>query len=143
MAPKPSEAPKDHVIHAFVDESLIGNGQYPSTYILSATMLQSFQIDAARGAMQACKPKGAKKLHWRDENPDFRQRLVQSVLDLDVEHTIVIHSRVGHDSQERQRRLCMARLLQELFDLGVMDVICESRGRADDKRDMDLVAALR
>ena len=129
--------------HAYVDESLIGNGPRPSVYILSAAIIDRTQIDETRQAMAALKPKRARKLHWRDEDPRSQARLVQAVSQLDVGHTIVVRAQIAGERQERQRRLCMERLLPELFKVGVTEVIFESRGAADDKKDMNLVQALR
>lgn len=93
--------------------------------------------------MAELRPKGAKKLHWRDEKPASQELLVQAVKALRLEHTIVVRIEVGDERQERQRRLCMERLLLELHNLGVAEVTFESRGPADDKKDMDLIGALR
>ena len=129
--------------HAYVDESLIGNGPRPSVYILSAAIIAGAQIEQTRQAVAALKPKRAKKLHWRDEDPRSQARLVQAVSQLEVEHTVVVRVEMAGERQERQRRLCMERLLTELFRLGVTEVIFESRGAADDKKDMNLIRALR
>ncbi|CAN3132224.1 hypothetical protein ACNUDN_30320 [Mycobacterium sp. smrl_JER01] len=47
------------------------------------------------------------------------------------------------DHPERQRRLCMERLLPELVAMGVEQAIIESRGRKDDKKDHQTLDNLR
>ena len=63
---------------------------------------------------------------------------------LGVEHFVVVHCAPDIDIRpERQRRLCLGRLVPELAELGVTRVIAESRGRADDRRDAQAVEHLR
>lgn len=97
--------------------------------------------EGARAAMQALLLPG-QKLHWRDD-ASRHALIVEAIAALGVEHFVVNSLRARHRRRpERQRRLCLGRLVPELAELGVTRVIAESRGRADDRRDAQAVEHL-
>jgi hypothetical protein len=50
----------------------------------------------------------------------------------------------GRDERpERRRRKCLEQLIPHLETLSVTDLVLESRGRADNKKDVDMLNALR
>lgn len=83
------------------------------------------------------------KLHWRGESNRRRRRIVRDIAQADIAHLAVV--RTGRDGEraERSRRKCLERLLHELGRRGIQTVVLESRGRADDMRDVSMVDALR
>jgi hypothetical protein len=85
-----------------------------------------------------------KKLHWRDEDPKRQDQIVKTIAALQVEHLVVVRSDAHTTAKpERQRRLCMERMLPELVSLGVGTAIVESRGPKDDQRDRKTLQNLR
>ncbi|QTF72087.1 hypothetical protein [Arthrobacter woluwensis] len=127
---------------AFVDESMIAAPE-GATYILAAVVLSSDDLDEARRQMSGLKPKKAKKLHWRDSNGSARLFIAQAISKLPATGCVVIRSQHSGQTQERQRRLCLERLLFELRALEVTGVVVESRGPADDRRDLAMLQMLR
>lgn len=132
---------------AFIDESEplgAGNG---GPYVMVATLPLcdvSGELDALRCVLMGLKPKGATKLHWYDSVGSLRDDTVSAICRMPLMHwAIVIHPEPGARS-ERMRRACIERLLWELDQLEVVTrIVFESRGRADDRRDMNMVQALR
>lgn len=60
-----------------------------------------------------------------------------------VDHLVVVRDGRAGERPERRRRHCLERLSYELAQLTVTEMILESRGPAADKRDRDLLDALR
>ncbi|MBO9706167.1 MAG: hypothetical protein J7474_11765 [Arthrobacter sp.] len=127
---------------AFVDESMLAvpGG---ATYILAAVVLHSDDLDEARRQVARLKPKKSKKLHWRDSNDSARLAIAKAMAKLPATGCVVIRSQHSGQTQERQRRLCLERLLFELRALEVTRVVVESRGPADDRRDLAMLQMLR
>ena len=130
---------------AFVDEATARLGSEPDTYILAAVVCPVALIDDLTDRMLALKPSGARKLHWRDltMKSGLREIAVRSINAVEVDHVVVVRLEASSERLERRRRLCMQRLVAELEIRGVTDMIAESRGRADDQRDVDHFLAMR
>jgi len=127
---------------AWIDESQSNARLDPGTYILSAAIIENAAADVTREIIRRLLLPGQRKLHWRDERR--HDLIVSTIAALDVEHLVVVHSAPGTSTRpERQRRLCLARLLPELAALGVTNAILESRGRKDDQRDIDALNFIR
>lgn len=131
--------------YAWLDESGSNGALDPGTYILSAAICTAESIDVTRAAMRALLlGKGHRKLHWREEGEHRQQLIAATIASLDVEHLVVVRSDAATtDRPERQRRLCVERMLPELVALGVRHAYFESRGRKDDRRDHDTLDYLR
>lgn len=125
------------VFDAWIDESGSHQRVDPGTYILSAVISEAAKAAAAREAMRSLLVgRRHRKLHWRDEDRGRQLTIAATVAKLDVEHLVVVRSRPdSSDHPERQRRLCMERLLPELVALGVGRAVVESRGPKDDRQD--------
>ncbi|GAB3266046.1 hypothetical protein GCM10027456_50000 [Kineosporia babensis] len=91
--------------------------------------------------MQVLLLKGQRKLHWRDEQDKRRLMISETVAALPIEALVVVRHSDPGESMERRRRKCMEHLLQELD--GCDELILESRGPADDRRDRTHLDALR
>lgn len=125
---------------AFVDESESRQDLDPGTYILSAALCDAGTVLQLRDRMEAMRPARGGKLHWKSVPAgQKRTTLVKEVAALGVEHLVVIRLGGVEASSERRRRLCLRRLFHELDALGVTNVVAESRGRADDRRDRNLL----
>jgi hypothetical protein len=130
--------------YAFVDESEPNGTGHGGPYVMVATMPLTADLDDIRQQLRRLKPKSQPKLHWYDSVHDLRSQTISLVSELPLMHWAVIMDPVGLESPERRRRNCMERLFWEVSELkAVEQVIMESRGAADDKRDMEMVASLR
>lgn len=128
---------------AWVDESGSDSRRDPGTYILSAALVADIDEELCRDAMRKLLLRGQRKLHWRDD-ASRHSEITKVVADLAIEHLVVVRSRPEDPGRlERQRRLCLERLVVELAELGVTRVVAESRGRKDDQRDVEAVNNLR
>lgn len=135
--PHPIASALMSVFDAWIDESGSNQRVDPGTYILSAVISEADKAEDARAVMRSLLVgKGHRKLHWRDEDRGRQHTIATTVACLDVEHLVVVRSRPdSSDHPERQRRLCMERLLPELVALGVGRAVVESRGLKDDQQD--------
>ena len=129
---------------AFLDESAPRQDREPGTYLVAAAILAENDQLAAREQMARMKPKGLAKAHWHQQ-PDQRQRseLVAAVAALPATQLVVVRVGTPDMRPERRRRICLERMAFELGQLGVHEAVIESRGAADDARDLDLLQALR
>jgi hypothetical protein len=130
------------VLSAWVDESGSNAAVDPGTYILSAVVAFDHDLDRVRDAMQRIKPKTAKKVHWHDDDDDRHHLVIDTIAALPIEAVVVIRTALG-DRAEHSRRKCLDALLRELHGLGCPQVTLESRGRADDSRDREMLQFLR
>jgi hypothetical protein len=128
---------------AFVDESQSNSARDPDTYILAAAVCDGAVLAATRQSFAGLRLKGQHKLHWRDEGEKRRQEIAATIAAAPLRHLIVVRDGQPGEKPERRRRHCLERLLYELDQLGVGTVTFESRGRKDDKRDRDMLDALR
>lgn len=128
---------------AFADESQSGRALDPCTYMLAAAVCDGPALRTAREAVVALLLKGQHKVHWRDEGGKRRQEIAEAVAALPMQHLVVVRDGRAGERPERRRRHCLERLLHELDQLGVATVTFESRGPKDDKRDRDMLDALR
>lgn len=130
---------KHSQIIAFLDESAISNETGTDTYLLCAVVCNRSQLDDLRQVMQNLQPRGARKLHWHglSRQPARRAHWIAALNTLSL--TSIVVARVGSsdDRPERQRRKCMERLVETLHELGVDEIVAESRGRSDDRRDVE------
>lgn len=131
---------------AFVDESMSNARQDPNTYILAAAIVSDTQVDPAREQMQnlLIHPGPGGKLHWRDELPKHQTKIMDTINALGLGHIVVVRSTPKVvERPERCRRLCLEQLCWHLEQFGVKQMVFESRGKADDRRDRDALDALR
>jgi hypothetical protein len=128
---------------AFVDESQSNSLRDPDTYILAAAVCDCPALTAARQTVTGLRLKGQHKLHWRDEGEKRRLEITETIAAAPLRHLIVVRDGQAGERPERRRRHCLERLLHELDQLGVGTVTFESRGPKDDKRDRDMLDALR
>ncbi|MGL5866961.1 MAG: hypothetical protein ACRCYX_14040 [Dermatophilaceae bacterium] len=130
-------------LRAWVDESGSDRARDPGTYILAAAVGRHDAEPTTRHQMSQLRLPGQVKLHWRDESAKRRQEITRAVAACDVEHLVVVRAGAVDDRPERRRRKCLERLLYELELRTVSDIVLESRGRADDQRDVGMLNALR
>ncbi|MFC6712653.1 hypothetical protein [Branchiibius cervicis] len=86
---------------------------------------------------------GQVKLHWRNESDRRRREIIRAVASYNLAHLVVVRPLEHPERSERQRRKCLQRLVDELERLNVFDIRLESRGRADDRRDVEMLNVLK
>lgn len=131
------------MLRAYLDESASHRSSDPHTYLLAASICSDEHLEAVRAGIGSLLLKGHRKLHWRDESEARRALVASAVSDLPLEHVVVVRTGISGEKDERRRRLCLQQMMFELENLEVRTATFESRGRADDRRDRQMVDVLR
>lgn len=130
--------------YAFVDESEPNGTGHGGAYIMVASLPLADDLDDLRQSLMGLRPGSQKKLHWYESVDSLRAQTIELISTLQFIHWAVVVNPPGGDSPERRRRSCMERLFHEVEGLQAIDrIVMESRGPADDKRDMEMVSILR
>lgn len=127
---------------AWVDESGSNAALDPGVYMLAAAIAEPGALNDLRGAMQALKLPSQAKVHWHGDSPARHLIVTRTLAALPIESIVVVRV-AASDGAERSRRKCLRELLCELHALGCTEVTLESRGPADDRRDMQILDVLR
>jgi hypothetical protein len=114
----------------------------PGTYLLVASVVEEGDRQAVSDALRAARLPGQRKVHWHDEQATRRLDLLERIGLLPVRH-VVVRTVDRHAGSERRRRICLTALLLRLAAMDVADVCFEARQRTQDKRDRQLLDALR
>lgn len=130
-------------LRAWVDESGSDRARDPGSYLLAAALSQIDTESETRDRISSLRLPGQVKLHWRDEDSARRGAITRVVAECDVDHLVVVRTDAALERPERRRRKCLERLLFELELKGLTNVVLESRGPADDRRDIQMLNALR
>lgn len=130
------------MLTAWGDESQSSRTLDPGTYILASAITLDRDLDAMRQAMGKLLSPGAKKVRWHDDRDVRHREVVDRIAGLPVEGFVVVRCVAG-DRAERSRRKCLATMLAELQALGCSALTLESRGRADNQRDMEMARHLK
>ncbi|TJZ94889.1 hypothetical protein FA951_13460 [Dermacoccus nishinomiyaensis] len=138
-----SSTSKPDGVRAWIDESGSDHRLDPGTYILAAAITKIEREDDVRRAMEELRLPGQKKLHWRDESHRRQRHISATVAGLKQAHLVVVRTSDPSDTMKRRRNKCLEHLLVELETRGATQATFESRGPADDRRDLELVQALR
>ncbi len=80
-------------------------------------------------------PQRQPRFHWRAESTQRRVAVAKIVSDLTLPGLVVVTSPIDPRRQERARRVGLTRLLWELEQRQVLDVLFESRQRTADNAD--------
>lgn len=115
----------------------------PHAYILSAVLIRDADCADACHALRAVRIGRESKLHWRDDGDDRHAKVLTVVRSLPITAVVVVRTGTEDERAERRRRKCLERLMLETDSRGCHQLTLESRGPADDKRDRDLLDALR
>lgn len=128
---------------AFVDESAYRRRDGQQVYLLAAALIMPQEFAACSQAMVGLLPRGAPKLHWGKEGGRRQAYIAARIASLDVSHLLVVRSAAHYERLERQRRKCLEQLCCELVERAVVSMVMESRGPADDRRDLQVLQSLR
>lgn len=135
---------EDHFsLHAWIDESLRITDDDQGTYILAAVVCDPSCCAPVRQDLSSLLLRGQQRLHWHDESEERRDKMAVKVASVDMAAIVVVGMPVVKAKQERARRLCMEALLPRLDALGVKQVWLESRTSSLNRRDEQMVLALR
>ncbi|NAS25140.1 hypothetical protein GT755_26085 [Herbidospora sp. NEAU-GS84] len=128
---------------AWGDESGSDARLDPGTYLMAVAVGEAHVVPHVREQMRGLLLRGQRKVHWRDESHDRRLKLVDAIADLPVEGFVVVRVAGEADRPERRRRKCLETLFRELSVLECGELVLESRGPADDRRDREMLEHLR
>jgi len=112
--------------------------------VIAAVVCAAQRVAYLRGAMAMLKPRASRKLHWHDlsQRPLMRQQALDSLNLLPLKIVVAIRVDVAGSRPERLRRMCMESLVMTLDKIGVGKIVAESRGPADDLRDIEHFVAM-
>jgi hypothetical protein len=126
-------------VHAFVDES--ARVAAPGLYVVAGVIIPMDGLADVRSDVRAAVPHRQLRFHWRDEQEMRRREFVKHVAQLDLTSVVVAGSPLTANRQERARRHCLQRLLWELGERGVTEVVLESRDEPLNQRDRQVIEA--
>lgn len=133
------------VRHAWVDESMRlatpANGR--GIYLVAATVADPDLCDRVRDSISHQLVGREPRWHWRTENGRRRTDMGATVAQSPLRHIVVVGAPLDARRQERARRKCMERLYYELHSRGVSRVWVESRDESLNRRDLQMIDALR
>ncbi|WP_068924717.1 hypothetical protein [Planobispora rosea] len=125
---------------AYVDESMrVSAGLCLMAAVLVPPVLAEVYRDVLRGLLLS----NQRRLHWRDEKDRRRVQLIDAIGALRPCGIVIVGTGLDAARQERARRKCMERLLWELGQHHVTDVVFERRGVDLDEGDRAMVVTLR
>ena len=129
---------------AWGDESVRKTGVPSPMYLMGACVCDDTETET-RQRLALLKPKGARKLHWRDMRPSLRGKVVDAMAAMDIDHVIVAAVPMSQwNTAERARRKCLERLLPLLeTEYNVDTLVLERREISQDRNDMRFIDGLR
>jgi len=101
------------------------------------------EVEGAKEAMRKLLLRGQRKVHWKDESDERRDQIVETIVGIDVQHLVVVRNAQQGEPSERRRHKCLERLLPEPEQRSVSRIVMESRGGADNNRDLQFLQDLR
>lgn len=128
---------------AYIDESEVTPRSGEAAYVIAATFIAEADRDDVRERMIRLKPSHLKKLHWYEEPPPRRAKLVAEVAGFEALHQVVVRWCGVDESTERRRRLCLEVLLRELDTAGITQATIEARESKQNQRERLWVNDLR
>ncbi|XVV03613.1 hypothetical protein ACQPW3_40940 [Actinosynnema sp. CA-248983] len=111
-------------VHAFVDES-----RRQETYYLAAALVPPRELAALRTRLRGLRFQGQRELHFKQETPARRRLIASALCRFGVE--VNVYSASCRRGEERARQECLARLIQDLLDLGAARLVLDSREGRD------------
>ncbi|MFC4063245.1 hypothetical protein ACFOWE_33610 [Planomonospora corallina] len=125
---------------AYVDESMRVSA---GLYLMAAVLVPPACAEVYRMALRGLLLRNQRRLHWRDEKDRRRTQLAETVGALGPSGIVIVGTGLDRGRQERARRKCMERLLWELVNRGVGEVVFESRGSHLDNSDRVMIDVMR
>ncbi|MFI9382975.1 DUF3800 domain-containing protein [Kutzneria sp. NPDC052558] len=122
-------------VHAFVDESRRGD-----TYLVVAALVDPRDLKKLRKLLRSLLFPGQQELHFKKETPTRRRIIIAKLVSAGVHTRIYRSSCPGTDEQARQT--CLARLTDDLLDLGAHRLVLDSRDDRDRHDELTIRIAL-
>ncbi|MFI9006941.1 DUF3800 domain-containing protein [Actinosynnema sp. NPDC053489] len=111
-------------VHAFVDES-----RRNDTYYLAAAVIHPRDLKRLRSALRGLLFPGQRELHFYDEKQSRRRLLLSKLADSGAR--VDVYRASCARGEERARQECVARLVDDLLDLGGHRLVFDSRQNRD------------
>jgi hypothetical protein len=126
---------------SYTDESFYRGS--PGCYVLAAVLVPDEQADPWRDGLCELFTSGTRRrrFHFRAETPGDRLRMLEYIRECGPRVIVVSAGMVSNKKQDRARGLCLTRLTWELQQMGVGQLVIETRGGMDQKDRQILVAA--
>ena len=115
----------------------------PGAFIFGAVIVLAEHVDSLRAAMRALQLTSEKKIHWHDDSAKRHLEVMESIAELPLEGLVVVRVGPTTDVPERRRRKCFEGFVPALQALDCTHLTLESRGAHLDRKDRDMLAALR
>jgi hypothetical protein len=116
-------------MRAYIDESV--RVADPGLYVLASVVVPSEGAEDVRHALRDALRPRRRRFHWRDEEDGDRQAMAKLAAELQLASVVAVSTPMDRRRPERARRVCMTRLLWELGERGVHDMLFESRQHRD------------
>ncbi|UZN03461.1 hypothetical protein [Cellulomonas sp. S1-8] len=110
---------------------------------MGAVLADPARADELRSAMVELQRPSEKKLHWRADSDHRHDAVVAVISSLPIEGVVVVRRGGPSEKDERQRRKCFETFAPELVAAGCTHLVLESRGAMADRRDREMLDALR
>ncbi|TAN31379.1 hypothetical protein EPN29_13545 [bacterium] len=132
--------PRDLV--AYVDEAMRATTteEGRSIYVMAAVAVVVSDQLQARDTLAAALQGRSSRFHWRLEQPARRRAMLDTIATLELPCLATTCSYAGGRKQPRARTLVLQRLLWELTQLGVRELVLETREEGNDAKDRVSIA---
>ena len=125
---------------AYADESMRTSGG-ESMYLLGATLF--YDENPRLDALVRLKSMGAAKLHWRELGREAQVDVMSAIGGIAAMTTVVVGTPMNPHKQERARRKCLETMIGILIGQGVDELVLEARDSKLDRRDVQLMNAIK
>ena len=112
-------------------------------YRVCAVVVADEVADGIRAKLLPFLLKGQRKFHWIAEKKQRRLSFLTTISGLNLESIIIIDRSTPQRHEERRRRKALEFLYLTLENLGVADVVLESRTSTQDHMDIQHIAGLK
>lgn len=114
-------------------------------YLMAAAICTAEEQERLRAALRGLLLPRQDRLHWRDESQARRRQITAGIAALSaaLHCVVVVAAPVPDAKQERARRLCLETLHPALEAHGVSLIVQEQRTPQQNRRDLQMVDALR
>lgn len=103
----------------------------PGLYVLASVAVPDDRADDVRQTLRSGLRHKRARFHWHDEQEGDRQAMAKLAADLQLSSLVAVSTPIDPKRPERARRACLTRLLWELEQWAVLDVVFESRQNRD------------
>ena len=120
-------------VSAYVDESI--RAAVPGLYVLASVVVPATRAEEVREDLRGVLRTRRPRFHWRDEQDGDRLLMAEMLAQFTLPAVVAVVSPMDHRRSERARRVCLTRLLWELQQRHVDDIVFETRQEHRDRED--------